>query len=124
MTLSTVTVDVLDPTPPYEQLRRQLADLIGSGVLSPGDRLPPVRQLAADLGLATGTVARTYRELERTGYVRSRRGGGTRVAPSVPSRSTPQRALEEAATIYLARARALGIDPGDAVDTIARLADG
>ena len=40
MTLSTVTVDVLDPTPPYEQLRRQLADLIGSGVLSPGDRLP------------------------------------------------------------------------------------
>ena len=57
MTLSTVTVDVLDPTPPYEQLRRQLADLIGSGVLSAGDRLPPVRQLAADLGLAVGTVA-------------------------------------------------------------------
>ena len=82
MTLSTVTVDVLDPTPPYEQLRRQLADLIGSGVLSPGDRLPPVRQLAADLGLAVGTVARTYRELEQAGYVRSRRGGGTRVAPT------------------------------------------
>jgi DNA-binding transcriptional regulator YhcF (GntR family) len=50
-----------DPTPPYEQLRRQLADLIGSGVLTTGDRLPPVRQLAADLGLAAGTVARTYR---------------------------------------------------------------
>ena len=85
MTLSTVTVDVLDPTPPYEQLRRQLADLIGSGVLSPGDRLPPVRQLAADLGLAAGTVARTYRELEQAGYVRSRRGGGTRVATTAPS---------------------------------------
>ncbi|HYN66871.1 MAG TPA: GntR family transcriptional regulator [Ornithinibacter sp.] len=121
MTLSTVTVDVLDPTPPYEQLRRQLADLIGSGALSPGDRLPPVRQLAADLGLAPGTVARTYRELERAGYVRSRRGGGTRVAPSAPSPPTPQRALEEAATAYLARARALGIPTGDAVDTVARL---
>lgn len=58
MTLQAVTVDVLDPTPPYEQLRRQLADLVGSGVLASGDRLPPVRQLAADLGLAPGTVAR------------------------------------------------------------------
>ena len=124
MTLSTVTVDVLDPTPPYEQLRRQLADLIGSGVLSPGDRLPPVRQLAADLGLAAGTVARTYRELEQAGYVRSRRGGGTRVAPPRPSPPTPQRALEEAASAYLDRARALGVAPAEAVETVRRMACG
>jgi len=122
MTLSTVTVDVLDPTPPYEQLRRQLADLIGSGVLLPGDRLPPVRQLAADLGLAAGTVARTYKELEQAGYVRSRRGGGTRVAPTPPASSTPVRALEEAAGAYLDRARALGLGPEDAVATVRRLA--
>jgi GntR family transcriptional regulator len=124
MTLSTVTVDVLDPTPPYEQLRRQLADLIGAGVLSPGDRLPPVRQLAADLGLANGTVARTYRELEQAGYVRSRRGGGTRVAPTAPSPPTPQRALEEAAAAYLDRATTLGIDLADAVATVSRVAHG
>ena len=120
MTLSTVTVDVLDPTPPYEQLRRQLADLISSGVLSAGDRLPPVRQLAADLGLAVGTVARTYRELEQAGYVRSRRGGGTRVATTSPAPLTPQRALEEAAIVYLERARALGISAEDAVETVRR----
>ena len=52
-------VIVGDPTPPYEQLRRQLTELISAGVLAPGDRLPPLRQLAADLGLAVGTVART-----------------------------------------------------------------
>ena len=120
-TTAALRVDARDPTPPYEQLRRQLADLIGSGVLSPGDRLPPVRQLAVDLGLAAGTVARTYRELEQAGYVRSRRGGGTRVSPSPPAAATPERALEEAATAYLARARALGIPTGDAVDTVARL---
>jgi DNA-binding transcriptional regulator YhcF (GntR family) len=118
MTLSTVTVDVLDPTPPYEQLRRQLADLIGAGVLSPGDRLPPVRQLAADLGLAAGTVGRTYRELEQSGYVRSRRGGGTRVAPTPPTTATPQRALEEAAAAYLDRARVLGMSADEAVATL------
>lgn len=122
MTLSTVTVDVLDPTPPYEQLRRQLADLIGSGVLGAGDRLPPVRQLAADLGLAAGTVARTYRELEQAGYVRSRRGGGTRVAPSPPSAATPQRALEDAAAAYLERARVLGLGPDEAIATVGRVA--
>lgn len=122
MTLSTVAVDVLDPTPPYEQLRRQLADLVGSGVLAPGDRLPPVRQLAADLGLAPGTVARTYRELEAAGYVRSRRGGGTRVAPSPPAAATPASALEEAAASYVARARVLGFDDAEAVATVRRAA--
>ena len=122
MTLQAVTVDVLDPTPPYEQLRRQLADLVGSGVLGPGDRLPPVRQLAADLGLAVGTVARTYRELEQAGYVRSRRGGGTRVAPAPPSAATPERALEEAAQAYLERAAVLGIAPAAAAAVVDRLA--
>ena len=120
MTLSTVTVDVLDPTPPYEQLRRQLADLIGSGVLAPGDRLPPVRQLAVDLGLAAGTIARTYRELEQAGYVRSRRGGGTRVAPAPPANATPERALEEAASAYLARARVLGASAEAALEAVRR----
>ena len=123
MTLSTVTVDVLDPTPPYEQLRRQLADLIGSGVLSPGDRLPPVRQLAADLGLAVGTVARTYRELEQAATC-------ARAVVAAPGRhhgaaaDHPQRALEEAAAAYVDRARALGVAPTDAVDTVRRLAGG
>ena len=124
MSLSTVTVDVLDPTPPYEQLRRQLADLIGSGVLMTGDRMPPVRQLAADLGLAPGTVARTYRELEHGGYVLSRRGGGTRVAPTPPRAATPQRALEEAAQAYLGRARVLGIPAEEAVEVVRSKASG
>ena len=75
-----IVVDPDDPTPPYEQLRRQIGDLIGSGRLTAGDRLPPLRQLANDLGLAVGTVARAYRELEGEGLLVSRRGGGTRVA--------------------------------------------
>lgn len=124
MTLSTVTVDDLDPTPPFEQLRRQLADLIGNGVLGPGDRLPPVRQLAADLGLAAGTVARTYRELEQAGYVRSRRGGGTRVAVEPPSAVTPEAALADAARAYLERARVLGVAPAVAARIVAGLARG
>jgi GntR family transcriptional regulator len=107
-----LTVDAGDPTPPYEQLRRQLADLVGAGALRPGDRLPPLRQLAGDLGLAVGTVARTYRELEAEGLLTSRRGGGTRIsdqAQALPETTRTAR-LHELAAAYVARARALGCD--------------
>lgn len=104
-----LTVDPDDPTPPYEQLRRQLADLIAAGQLRPGDRLPPLRQLAGDLGLAVGTVARTYRELEQEGRITSRRGGGTRVATSRrPPATDRQHLLSGMTEDFLTRAQALG----------------
>lgn len=105
-----LVVDAADPTPPYEQLRRQLADLIGGGVLGPGTRLPPLRQLAADLGLAVGTVARSYRELEVAGLVVSRRGGGTKVAANAARRSAADvaRTVEHAAEALVRGARLLG----------------
>ncbi|MEV0155969.1 GntR family transcriptional regulator [Micromonospora sp. NPDC050686] len=114
-------VDVADPTPPYEQLRRQFVDLIGSGALPAGERLPPLRQLAADLGLAVGTVARTYRELEAAGLVRSRRGGGTRVTAS-PARPAGERAraLHDLAVGYARQARLLGADRDAALDALRR----
>jgi GntR family transcriptional regulator len=107
-----LTVDTGDPTPPYEQLRRQLAGLIQSAVLTPGSRLPPLRQLAADLGLAVGTVARAYRELESAGLVTSRRGGGTRVTaqPALPD-SQRMQLLHQGARTYVQQAILLGADP-------------
>lgn len=109
-TLPILTVSADDLIPPYEQLRRQLADLIGSSAMAPGERLPPVRQLAGDLGLAIGTVARAYRELEAAGLIRSRRGGGTRVADTPPTLSADQRRqlLREHATTYVHQAHLLG----------------
>ena len=64
-----VEVDAQSPVPPYEQLRAQIATLAASGVLRGGDRLPTIRQLAGDLGLAAGTVARAYTELEAAGVL-------------------------------------------------------
>jgi GntR family transcriptional regulator len=72
-----VTVDDGSPTPPYEQIRAQIAALVQSGALAEGDRLPTVRALAADLGVAAGTVARAYTELETDGLVQGRRRFGT-----------------------------------------------
>ncbi|MEK8108118.1 GntR family transcriptional regulator [Micromonospora sp. M12] len=76
---------------PYEQVRGQLAELIGDGRLPVGSRLPTVRQLAADLRLAANTVARAYRELEVAGLLETRAatapsspGPGRRRRPAAP----------------------------------------
>lgn len=118
MTVLTVAAD--DATPPYEQLRRQFAQLIGSGHLQPGERLPPVRQLAGDLGLAAGTVARTYRELEAAGLIRTRRGGGTRVADRPPALTEDRRRqlLGEYAAAYIGQALLVTADSHAIVEAV------
>lgn len=79
---SVLRIDPASTTPPYEQLRGQLAAQMASGELAAGDRLPTVRRLAGDLGLAAGTVARAYRELESAGHVRTAGRRGTVVVGS------------------------------------------
>ncbi|MER1995697.1 MAG: GntR family transcriptional regulator [Arthrobacter sp.] len=72
-----IRVDLASPVPPYEQIRSQVSALAATGVLAPGDRLPTIRTLAADLGVAPGTVARAYKELEAGGTVTALRRRGT-----------------------------------------------
>lgn len=75
-----IRVDLASPVPPYEQIRSQVSALATAGVLSPGERLPTIRMLAADLGVAPGTVARAYKELEAEGTVTALRRRGTVIA--------------------------------------------
>jgi GntR family transcriptional regulator len=103
-------VDLSRPVPPYEQLRAQVSGQVACGQLAPGTRLPTVRQLAGDLGLAPGTVARAYTELESEGVVISRGRRGTFVsgAAARPDRSV-HRQLAAAADQFAAAVRKLGI---------------
>lgn len=119
-------VDTASPVPAYEQLRSQLAGLIASGQLPIGHRLPTIRQLSADLGLAPGTVARVYRELEAAGFVSSRVRHGTVVLAAPRAAASVVRELvEEAAGAYAATARRLGLNVDDALAVVrARWAEG
>jgi len=77
----------LDPRaaiPLFEQVRAQLSAMVDVGHLSPGCRLPTVRDLASQLDLARGTTARAYRELERDGVTEGRGGRGTFVVDEPP----------------------------------------
>lgn len=124
----------LDPRahiPPYEQLRAQLSVMVAVGHLDPGTRLPTVRDLAAALGVAPGTVARTFRELENDGIVEGRGRRGTFVVDEPPD-SEPlaerRRRLAEAATTFAFASRQLGTGAEAACDAVraafARLAAG
>jgi DNA-binding LacI/PurR family transcriptional regulator len=69
------------PTTLANQLKQQLAWLIYSGKLQTGERLPPVRQLAGQLGINLHTVRAAYRQLESDGLVATRQGRGTIILP-------------------------------------------
>lgn len=103
-----IAIDTTSPVPPYEQIRAQLAALIRARALPPGERLPSVRQLAADLRLSPGTVARAYQELEQASLVQARRGGGTRILPGPDGERDLAELLAEHARQYVATGRRLG----------------
>jgi DNA-binding transcriptional regulator YhcF (GntR family) len=110
--------------PPYEQLRAQIAGLVAAAELSPGSRLPSVRQLAGDLGLAPGTVARAYSELEAEGLLVTRQRGGTFVAEpaaQADADTARQQALAAAAETFVTTARQLGLGD-DAAEAAVRRA--
>ena len=114
MSAPRLVVDLDSGIAPWRQVRDQLVHLIGSGVLPIGTRLPTIRQLATDLGLAPGTVARAYRELEADGTLHTARRRGTVVAAEPPD-PDPLRSL---AGSYVARARALGADLDAAIAAV------
>lgn len=117
--MSTLVVDLEDPTPPYEQIRRAILDQVAAGVLVTGDRLPAIRALAGDLGLAPGTVARAYKELEEAGVFITRRGAGTRIADGAPvAESNPD--LQRLTDDLVAAARSAGFGDQAILDAVRR----
>jgi DNA-binding transcriptional regulator YhcF (GntR family) len=103
----TLAIDPDLDDPPYEQLRAQIAEQARRGDLPVGHRLPTVRGLARELGLAANTVAKAYRALETDGVVVTRGRNGTVVAPAGDAAA---REAAEAAQTYVRRVRRLGLD--------------
>lgn len=115
-------VDASSPVPPYEQIRTQVSTMVQTGVLADGSRLPTIRQLAKDLGLASGTVARAYRELEAEGTVITRGRHGTVVTTDARRAPAAERRhqVEQAATAFAVQAAHQGADVDQALDAVRR----
>jgi DNA-binding transcriptional regulator YhcF (GntR family) len=110
-----INVDLTSRQPPYEQVRDQIRTQVDQGSVTAGSRLPTVRVLADNLGLATNTVARAYRELEQLGVIETRGRAGSFVR-SADSR----RMAGEAAHEYAQRVRALGVGRDEALALVRR----
>jgi len=113
-----LSIDTDSATAPFEQVRTQIASAVAEGQLSPGTKLPTVRRLAADLGLATNTVARAYRELEGDAVIATHGRGGTFVRSDVldepAAHSGAADLAKAAATGYVHTVRRLGLNSQEA----------
>jgi DNA-binding transcriptional regulator YhcF (GntR family) len=113
-----LTIDAASGMAPFEQVRTQIASAVAEGQLSPGTKLPTVRKLATDLGLATNTVARAYRELEADAVVATHGRGGTFVRSVVldePTAHSGAADLARAAAVdYVHTVRRLGLNSQEA----------
>jgi GntR family transcriptional regulator len=113
-----------DGVPVYLQIVNQVKYLVASARLAPGEELPPIRVLAAQLLINPNTVARAYRELEQAGIVEKRRTAGTYVSsdPSPLARRERLKILTGRIDALLAEARQMDIDT-DAVVELLRQRD-
>jgi GntR family transcriptional regulator len=112
------------PVPIHDQLVAGLRRLIATGAIGAGDELPPVRQLAADLGINLNTVARAYRVLTEAGLVMSARGRGTVVISATEragARPAEERKrIEAALAAALADAKLAGFSADEAKAMVER----
>ncbi|MCZ2525776.1 MULTISPECIES: GntR family transcriptional regulator [Streptomyces] len=102
-----ITIDPESAVAPFEQLRSQVSEQARDGRLPVGHRMPTVRGLAAELGLAANTVAKAYRALEGDGVIETRGRNGTFVAAAGDA---ADREAAAAAAAYAERVRRLGLD--------------
>ena len=107
-----LTIDHESDVPPYEQLRAAVIALVHSGELAAGAKLPTVRALAEQVGLATNTVARAYRELEASEIIETRGRNGSFVRSSGDA---IHRMAQDAARAYADRIDALGLPRAEAL---------
>lgn len=111
-------IDPTLPEAPYAQVREQIQGRVLAGELTPGTRLPTVRRLAEDLGLATNTVARAYRELEVLGVIETRGRAG-----SIVTGGGVDREARAAAHEYATALKSLGVGLQEGIDLLRRALD-
>lgn len=116
---------VVDPSralPVYEQVREQVRRMVASGTLLPGARLPTIRQLATDLGLAKGTIAKAYELLEADAVIHMNGRNGSFVLAITPA-SHPELAvgLAEAAEVLVVTAKQLGADEQAVLEAVRKI---
>ena len=111
-----LTIDSESSVPIYIQIEENIHSLIAAGQLQPGEQLPTIRELAADIRVNLNTVARAYFELDREGVISTQRGKGTFVT-GMPDKEQiekkRQKLLHSIIHTALEEAQKLGYSPDE-----------
>jgi len=111
-----ITISLTDGVPIYRQIVNQVKYLVASGLLQPGEELPPIRTLALQLKVTPNTIVKAYGELEIAGVVHKRRGSGTFVSEGRPQQVAlreRRRVIEQRIDALLAEAHQLNFTAED-----------
>ena len=120
-----IIINVTDGVPIYRQIVNQVKYLVASGLLAPGDELPPIRTLALQLKVTPNTIVKAYGELETSGIVHKRRGSGTFVSEGRPQLALRERRriIEGRIDAVLAEAHQLNFTPDDVLRMVRERSD-
>ena len=109
-----IEINLQSHVPIYVQLMDQVKHLIAAGALKPGDQLPTVRQLAADLRVNFNTVARSYRLLDEEGVISTQHGRGTYILSPTSVKDSKRSRQQQLASLtenFVEEAETLGFTP-------------
>jgi GntR family transcriptional regulator len=120
--MNSLTVNLKDRRPIYEQLIDQIVYLVLHGIMQPGEQLPSVRTLAGELAINPNTIQKAYAELERRGITYSVPGRGSFVSPELDVVTEEHRArlLHDVRTLF-EEARAIGMCAEDFMPLIGQV---
>ncbi len=104
-----IVIDHNSRIPIYEQIKTQIIALINSGLLAPGDKLPSLRALAAELSLNFNTIKKVFAQLEADGVIESRPGAGFFVTTCAIENKNILAKAEEELRLTLTRVRDAGL---------------
>lgn len=114
-----ITIDEDSGIPLWLQLRNRLIYLITSGYYATGDKLPTVREMAVDLGINYNTVSKVYQDIERDGYIVSKRGRGTFAHDGYRKHAdAADNAADSLADVFIQQCRELGVPRADIVGLV------
>ena len=113
-----ININFRDPRPIYEQVRDSFRQLIISGVLPAGYKMPSVRELAAQLTINPNTIQRAYRELESEGYITSQPGRGSFAMECTGAREERRAELWKTLDAAAAELRWLGVSREELLEHI------
>ncbi len=111
-----ITINLADGVPIYRQIVNQVKYLVASGLIQPGEELPPIRTLALQLKVTPNTIVKAYGELETSGVIHKRRGSGTFVSEARPQQvklRERRRVIEQRIDALLAEAHQLNFTADD-----------